>query len=155
MIAVAIVAIGGYVLSLKASGWMRQHGALPLGVRTARIVISVIAVVLVAAILFISFGPISVVSGVTFSAIVGLAATLALQTTISNLIGGFILLRNRVLRVNDNIQISGTKGKVIRIGLITTWLCQEDGALVSVSNSTLLSGPLVNLSASDRLKGEY
>ena len=155
LIGVLAVAVGAYILSRQASQWMRQRGASPLGVRSVRIVITVIAFALGGAIVFAAIGPIGVVSSLTFSAIVGLAATLALQTTIANLIGGFILLRNRVLRLNDKIQISGVSGTVVRVGLVTTWLRLDDGRLASVSNSTLLSGPLVNSSAGERLKGEY
>ena len=101
------------------------------------------------------FGSVSTVSGLTFSAILTLAATLALQTTIGNVIAGFILLRNRVLRIDDRIAIGGVSGRVVQLGLVTVWLRLEDGSLVSVSNSNLLSGPLVNRSAGDRLQGEF
>jgi len=112
-------------------------------------------IVLAGAVLFVAFGPLTVTSGLTFSAVVGLAATLALQTTIGNVFAGVILLRDRVLRLNDIIQIGGITGQVVRLGLVTTWLRLDDGSLASVSNSNLLTGPLVNRSTAERLKGEY
>jgi small-conductance mechanosensitive channel len=151
----AIIAIGGYLLSSSVARWLRQRGAPPPAVRGARVAISLIGLLLAAAVLFVAFGPLNVAGGLTLSAVVGLAATLALQTTIGNVIAGFILLRDRVLRLNDEIQIGGVHGTVVRLGLVTTWLRLEDGSLASVSNSNLLSGPLVNNSASGRLKGEY
>jgi small-conductance mechanosensitive channel len=155
LIGVLIVALGGYLLSRKVIDWMRGQGASPLGVRTAKLAVTVVAIALAGAILFITFGPIGTISGFTLSAIIGLALTMALQTTIANLIGGAILIHNRVLRLDDNVSISGVGGRVVRVGLITTWIRTADGKLVSVSNSTLLNGPLVNSSVGERLKGEF
>jgi len=155
LVVATALAVGGYFLSGYSARWLRQHRAPPAAVRWARFAISLTGFLLAGAVLFVAFGPLTVTSGLTFSAIVGLAATLALQTTIGNVIAGFILLRDRVLRLNDHIQIGGVSGTVVRLGLVTTWLRLEDGSLASVSNSNLLSGPLVNKSAGDRLQGEY
>jgi small-conductance mechanosensitive channel len=154
-VVVAVIGAGGYFLSRAVASWLHQRGAPPHEVRGVRIAVSLIAVALIAVVLFVAFGPLPVVSGVTVSAIIGLAATLALQTTIGNVISGFILLHNRMLRLNDTIQVSGVTGRVVQVGLITAWLRLEDGSVASVSNSNLLSGPLVNRSARERLSGEY
>lgn len=155
LVTAAALAVGGYLLSGRAAAWLRHRGAPPAAVRWARLAVSLTGLLLAAAVVFVVFGPLTVAGGLTLSAVVGLAATLALQTTIANVIAGFILLRNRVLRLNDRIQIGGISGTVVRLGLVTTWLRVDDGSLASVSNSNLLSGPLVNHSTGDRLKGEY
>jgi len=155
IVVAAVLAVGGYVLAGRAARWFRERGAPPAAVRGARIAISLVGLLLAGAALFVVFGPLTVASGLTLSAIVGLAISLALQTTIGNVIAGFMLLRDGVLRLDDVILIGGTRGKVVRLGLVTTWLRLEDGSLATVSNSNLLSGPLVNKSAGDRLKGEY
>lgn len=155
VLAAAVFALGGAALSGRAAKWLRQRGAPPAAVRGARLGISLTGLLLAAAALFVAFGPLTVAGGLTLSAVVGLAATLALQTTIGNVISGFILLRNRVLRLNDRVSIGGVSGTVVRLGLVTTWLRLDDGSLASVSNSNLLSGPLVNRSTAQRLEGEY
>jgi small-conductance mechanosensitive channel len=155
IVVAAVLAAGGYVLSRSAASWLRRRGAHPLAVRAVRTVIALIGLALAAAVLFSVFGPVSIVSGLTLSAVVGLGFTLALQTTIGNVIAGYILLRDRLLRLNDDLQISGVRGKVVQVGLVTTWLRLEDGSVASVSNSTLLGGPLINRTAGERLKGEY
>jgi len=155
IVAAAVFALGGAILSRTAAGWLRRRGAPPAAVRWARLGVSLTGLLLAAAALFVAFGPLTVAGGLTLSAVVGLAVTLALQTTLGNVIAGFILLRNRVLRLNDRISIGGTSGTVVRLGLVTTWLRLDDGSLASVSNSNLLSGPLVNRSTAERLKGEY
>jgi small-conductance mechanosensitive channel len=155
VIAAAIVVAGSILLAQWVVARMRTRAAMPYQVRGARLIITTIGLGVAALILFFTFGSISAVSGLTVSAILTLAATLALQTTIGNVIAGFILLRNRFLRLNDEVTVSGISGKVVQLGLVTTWLRRDDGTVVSVSNSTLLGGPLVNKSASERLKGEY
>ena len=155
ILAASAVAVGGSLLADRVARRLRHHGAMPYQVRGARLIVTILAFAVAGLILFAAFGSISVVSSLTFSAILTLAATLALQTTIGNVIAGFILLRNRVLRVDDRIQISGIQGVVVQIGLVTVWLRLDDGSIASVSNSSLLSGPMVNRSAGERLKGEY
>ena len=151
----AILGMGSYLFSRSAAQWIRGRGAQPPTVRAVRSTIVVVGLALAGAVLISVFGPVSPVSGLTFSAVVGLAVTLALQTTIANVIAGYFLLRDRLLRLQDDIQIGGIRGTVVELGLVTTWLRLEDGSVASVSNSTLLSGPLVNRTAGARLLGEY
>jgi potassium efflux system protein len=155
LIGVAVVVAAGYLISRAVVEALRRHGAPPQAVRATRVAITVVSGILIALIVFVAFGPLPPVGGLTVSAILGLAATLALQTTIANVIAGALLLRNRMLRLGDQVLIGGTSGKVVQLGLVTTWLRLEDGSVASVSNSTLLNGPLVNQSAGARLKGEY
>jgi small-conductance mechanosensitive channel len=155
ILAAVILAVGGYLLARRAARWLLRRGAPPTAVRWVRLSIALIGLLLASAVLFVAFGPLTVVGGLTLSAVVGLGATLALQTTIGNVFAGFILLRNGVLRLNDRVLIGGVSGTVVRLGLVTTWLRLDDGSLASVSNSTLLAGPLVNKSTVNRLKGEY
>jgi small conductance mechanosensitive channel len=158
LLAIAVsagVVIGAYLLSRPAAAWLRRRGGPPHSVRALRTVIPFLGLALAGTILAAVFGPFSGVSGLTISAIAGLAITLALQTTIANVIAGYFLLRNRLLRLHDDLTISGVRGKVVQLGLVTTWLRLADGSVASVSNSTLLSGPLINHTAGDRLEGEY
>ncbi len=145
----------GVLSSRWAASRLLRHGATPRSVRGTRITITALSVLIAAAAVFILLGPISLVSGLTLSAIVGLAVTLALQTTLGNIIAGFMLLQDRSIRMDDTITVSSVTGRVVRIGLVTVWLRMDDGSLASMSNSTLLAGPMINRSARERLKGEY
>jgi small conductance mechanosensitive channel len=145
----------GYLIAHRATVRLLQRGATPSSVRGVRFGITLAAGALALAVVFVLIGPESLVNSLTLSAIIGLSATLALQTTLANIIAGFILLQNRMLRMHDRIQLSGISGEVVQIGLVTVWLRLEDGSVASMSNSNLLSGPLINRSAKDRLKGLY
>ena len=133
----------------------KRLGGTPAKVRGLRVLITVIWVAVVGFGLFLTVGTISFLSTLTFSAIAGIGVTLALTTTLQNLVAGLILLQERSLRVGDLVQFSGTKGKVVAFGLVTTVIKLDDGTLAFVSNSNLLSGPLINFTAGKRLSGEY
>jgi len=153
LIVVPIVA--GPILTKWAGNREKRLGGSPARVRGIRIVITVAWVSLVGLGLSLTLGPISFLSTLTFSAIAGIAVTLALQTTLQNLVAGIILLQHRSVRVGDVVQFSGVKGTVVSFGLVTTVIKLDDGTLAFVSNSNLLSGPLVNFTAGKRLSGEY
>jgi len=133
----------------------KRLGATPARVRGTRIFVTIAWVSIVAIGISVTLGPISFLSTLTFSAIAGIAVTLALQTTLQNFVAGILLLQHRFLRVGDVVQFVGVTGTVVSFGLVTTVIKQEDGTLVFVSNSNLLAGPMINRTAATRLSGEY
>ncbi len=86
------------------------------------------------------------------SAVAGLAATLALQTTLQNIIAGIFMIRDHTIRLGDSIEIGGMKGHVVRLGFRSAWLKDERGSIVVVGNNTLMNGPFVNHTATERLE---
>jgi small conductance mechanosensitive channel len=147
--------VGGYRLSLRSAHCLRNCGAHPLTVRGVRTIIPLAALALAAAVLFSVFGPVTVVSGLTLSAVGGLAITLALQATIANVLAGYTVLRDRPLRLNQVLQIQGVRGRLVPVRLVTTWLRLEDGSVATMSHSRLLGGPSINRCAGEALIGEY
>jgi small conductance mechanosensitive channel len=152
---ILVPGIAGPLLARWAGGRQKRLRASPARVRGIQIVVTVAWIAIVIVGVSVTFGPISFLSTLTFSAIAGIAGTLALQTTLQNLVSGIILLQRRVIRVGDVVQFSGIKGKVVAFGLVTTVIKLEDGTLAFASNSNLLSGPLLNFTAATRLAGEY
>jgi small-conductance mechanosensitive channel len=98
-----------------------------------------------------SLGLTSLFSSLTLTGIVGLGITLALQSTLSNLLSGVWLLRDNILRLGDIIKIADVKGTVIKLGFRSTWLKTSEGNIVVMSNSTLYNGPFTNFTATERL----
>jgi small conductance mechanosensitive channel len=76
----------------------------------------------------------------------GLAIGLALQGTLSNVASGVMLLILRPFRVFDKIKITDFTGTVREIGLFRTEIVTDDGNYVSIPNSTIFSGTIVNVS---------
>lgn len=155
VLALTLVALVFYLSSRFLVARVRRAGASPALVRSLRGVITILATVSAVAILASLVGSLSWTSGLTISAIGGLAVTLALQTSLGNIIAGVVLMQDRMLRLHDDITVSSVKGKVVKLGLISVWIQMDDGTLVTVSNSTLLAGPTLNRSAKNRLQGEY
>ena len=76
----------------------------------------------------------------------GLAVGLALQGTLSNVASGVMLLFLRPFRVFDKIKVADTLGTVREIGLFRTEIITNDGIFVSIPNSTIFSGTIINVS---------
>jgi len=113
-------------------------------------------------VLLAALGVISTVSGLssyftalTISGVAGLAASLALQTTLSNIISGILMLRDGTVHVGDDVQYGGPgglRGEVIRLSLRTTWLRTTDGRIAVIGNTNLSAGPILNFTATARLE---
>ena len=155
LLLILVPGVAGPLIARWAGSQAKRAGSTPAKVRGIQILITVAWVVIVVVGLSVTLGPISFLSTLTFSAIAGIAVTLALQTTLQNLVSGILLLQHRFLRVGDHVLFSGMKGTVVSFGLVTTVIKLEDGNLAFVSNSNLLSGPFVNYTAGSRLAGEY
>lgn len=79
----------------------------------------------------------------------GVAIGLALQGSLSNFAGGFIILFLRPFKVGDYIQAAGFEGTVEQIGVFYTNLATIDNKLVMIPNGTLSNGSLINYSAKE------
>lgn len=152
---IVVPAVVGLLLTRFIGDEAKRRGWPPPRVRGARLLITIVWASFVVAGTYVALGPFSFLSTLTVSAIAGIAASLALQTTLQNVVAGYVLFRRSFLRLGDEVQISGVQGRIVSIGIITTVLRLEDGSLGFVSNSNMLSGPLVNRTAGKRLAGEY
>jgi small conductance mechanosensitive channel len=141
----------GHVLRRLA----RRAGALPSTDRAIRDWVRVIWVVIAAAGILAVTGLANQFSVLTASGIVGLVISLALQTTLSNMISGALLLYDRAIQVGDVIEYAGTRGMIVRIALRNTWILNADGHVAVVGNTALTGGPLINHTGSRRMLDRY
>ena len=74
----------------------------------------------------------------------GIAVGLAIQSTLSNVASGAMLLTLRPFRVNEKIVVGDLKGIVREIGLFRTVVITDDGVFVSVPNGTVFSATIYN-----------
>ena len=79
----------------------------------------------------------------------GVAIGLALQGSLSNFAGGFIILLLRPFKVGHYIQTGQFEGTVEQIGVFYTSLTTIDNKVVLIPNGSLSNGSLVNYSAKD------
>ena len=95
------------------------------------------------------------ITTLTISGLAGLAVSLALQTTLSNIISGALLINDGIIRLGDDIQYGGpggVRGEVVKLSLRTTWLRTPNGVITIIGNSNLSAGPILNYSAGARLE---
>jgi small-conductance mechanosensitive channel len=113
----------------------------------------VLMIVAVAVAVFASLtGLSSEFTTLTISGIAGLAVSLALQTTLSNIIAGILMFQDGVLRIGDDLEYGSVRGEVVKLALRSTWLKRPDGSIAVIGNSNLAAGPIVNHSATSRLE---
>jgi len=156
---IAVIA-GGTIVAEEALSFVMRRvahraGAGPTVMRDIGASLRIVAVALILSNILSYSGLSSFFTGLTVSAVVAVAVTLALQTTLSNVISGLLLFSDGVLRLGDTIEYSGTKGEVVRIGLRNTWVKTSLGHFTVIGNTSLSSGPLVNHTATERLSKKY
>ena len=96
------------------------------------------------------------IMGVPMSSIVavvgscGLAIGLALQGSLANIAGGFILLVFKPFAVGDYIIADGTEGTVTEIGIFYTKLLSIDNKRITIPNAEVSNATLVNTTAEEK-----
>jgi MscS family membrane protein len=85
---------------------------------------------------------------VTTLGIGSLAIALAAQATLGDMIAGFMIVIDRPFRVGDRVEVMDIKtwGDVVEVGLRSTRILTRDNRLVSVPNSVIGKGLVVNYS---------
>jgi small conductance mechanosensitive channel len=142
--------VGEVVIRLITRAAKRAKISKPI-IRNIREVVTAVWVIISVTWILQILGLTSLLTSLTVSGIVGLAISLGLQTTLSNVIAGIFLLQDNALHAGDVLSIGSVKGKVVKLGLRNTWLQNDDGNIVIISNSTLSAGPFINYTATERL----
>ena len=141
----------GFIIGRAA----KRAGASSTLIRDIRVALRIIAILVVASGILSITGLASEFTALTISGIGAIAVSLALQTTLTNIISGFLLLTDGIVRVNDEVEFGSVKGKIVRVALRNTWIMSEDGKIAVISNSNLSNGPLINRTAVSRLSKRY
>lgn len=79
-----------------------------------------------------------------------LTISLAVQTLLSNVAGGLILLSNKPFRIGDYVQTAGGSGYVRDQRLTVTVLETRDGCRITIPNSVVSAGTVTNYDAVGR-----
>ena len=130
-----IIAIVNRMLS-KSKLEKAAHGLI-------RSVIRVVLYLLLGLICASAMG-IDVTGVVALASVITLAVSLALQNSLTNLIGGFTLLYTRPFASGHYVEIAGQSGTVQEIGMAYTRLVTPDNKLISIPNSSVVSAEIVN-----------
>ncbi len=105
--------------------------------------------------LFVSVAGMVGIQNTSFVAIigaVGLAIGFALQGTLANFAGGFLILVFKPFKVGDLVEAQGYLGVVEEIEIFVTKILTPDNRLVIPPNSALSNGSMKNLTAKEQVR---
>ena len=81
---------------------------------------------------------------VALASVITLAISLALQNSLTNLIGGFTLLCTHPFKSGDYVEIAGKSGTVLEIGIAYTKLTTPDNKMVQIPNASVVANDITN-----------
>ena len=101
-------------------------------------------------IIVLSIVGVPMTSIITVVGTMGLAIGLALQDSLSNVAGGFILLFSKPLKKGDFVSFDGYDGTVERISMLQTKIIRIDGTAVFIPNRKVADAVILNYSEDPR-----
>lgn len=84
----------------------------------------------------------------------GLAIGLALQDSLSNVAGGFLILFSKPFKCGDYIKVGEEEGTVDMISMLYTRLLTIDNRAIFIPNSSVAKSTVVNLTSEDKRRLE-
>lgn len=108
----------------------------------------------IAVLIILSTLGVDVTSLVALLSVAGLAVSLALQNTLSNLAGGIQLLVTKPFVAGNFVEAGANSGTVHQVGLAYTTLITPDNKVIHVPNSDIASARIVNYNGRDTRRVE-
>ena len=121
--------------------------------RYLRSAASIVLWLLLALVLLGSLG-VEMTSIIALLSVAGLAVSLALQNTLSNLAGGIMLLVSKPMTIGDYVEIGSVSGTVSMIGLSYSTLVTVENKEIYIPNSQLSSATIINYTRLGRRRME-
>jgi MscS family membrane protein len=141
------------VVAALADDRLRIHGragavsVIPLGRRTVKIIVALMAAIVV--VQNLGYDATGILAGLGVG---GLALALAAQKTVENLFGGVMLITDQPVRVGDLCRFGNRTGIVEDIGLRSTRVRTPERSVVSIPNAEFASTQIENLTLRDRMQ---
>lgn len=90
---------------------------------------------------------IKITSLIAILSVFGLALSLAVQNSLSNVAGGIQVLSSKPFKVDDYVEAGGVEGNIQEIGIFYTKILTWDNKLIQVPNSQIASEKIINHTA--------
>lgn len=157
IIAIIILIIGMLVskLILKLMGKAMDKSKLDLTISSfaksaVKIVLNVFVIIIVLTTLGVPMDSI-----VAVVATAGVAVGLALQNSLSNLAGGFLILIEKPFKVGSYVKCGGEEGTVEAISILYTKLMTVDNKIVFIPNGTAANSVVLNFSDAETRRVDH
>jgi len=85
----------------------------------------------------------------------GLAVGLALQGSLSHFASGVMLVIFRPIKSGDFVEVAGCSGVVKEISLFSTVLTSPDNKVITIPNTSIVSGAIVNYSTMEERRVDF
>ena len=93
-------------------------------------------------------------SFVVVTSAAGLAISLALQDSLSNLANGFLIVSTKPFKEGDYVEVGGVSGTVKAIKMMNTKIQTTDNKVITVPNKDIMTSNVVNYNARDTRRVE-
>jgi len=84
------------------------------------------------------------------SVLIGLMVSLGSAGVVGQIMGGFVVVYNRSLRVGEWVRIGENEGRVLEIGMLSTRLLTRKNEEITIPNAVLIAATTVNYSRRER-----
>lgn len=84
-----------------------------------------------------------------------LAVGMALQSNISNLANGIVIVSTHMFKRGDFIEVDGVQGSIIEINFLFTTLLTTDNKKITLPNSTIVNSSVVNSGANPKRRVDF
>ena len=154
ILAALVILLVGYVLVKWAckllDKLLQRNGKLDASIRS--ILVNVVRILLLFLLLLTCADKLGLPTDsiITLLGTFGLAFSLAMQNSLSNLAGGLFILGSKPFETGDYVSVAGAEGTVTQIGFIHTALTTIDNKVIHVPNSTITGSVVTNFSSSQR-----
>lgn len=149
IVSLSFMLAGVITALIVSSAASASRPVVSLVTNVTRLVVLAIGFLLVLSVLSVNITP-----WLTTLGIAGLAVSLALQATLTDLVSGMLLLASRQLAVGEYVKLStGEEGYISDITWRTTTIRQLSNNVVIVPNSKMTSLPVTNFHTSTQHSG--
>ncbi|MDE6728667.1 MAG: mechanosensitive ion channel family protein [Oscillospiraceae bacterium] len=144
--AVVVLIIGIIITKLVLFGLSKGLGRSKLDLTVTKFTAQVVKIVLYTLLLTIVLSMLGIpsTSVVTVIGTAGVAIGLALQTALSNVAGGFLLMINKPFKIGDYITTNGVEGTVAQISILYTRLDSLTNQAIFIPNGMAVNATIIN-----------
>ncbi|GAB5465189.1 MAG: small-conductance mechanosensitive channel MscS [Candidatus Kapaibacteriales bacterium] len=146
--AILIFIVGRFIISALLKAYDRRVNINDLDVTKKEFLrkfvkagLTVVLLIVIAGVLGISTASLVALLGAA-----GLAIGLALQGSLSNIAGGFLIMVQKPFEAGHWIDAQGESGTVVEVGIVTTILKTPDNKVIYIPNGQLANGNITNYS---------
>ena len=154
--AIIIALVGIFVVKIILKLVGKAFNKSKADVTVAKFVTSMIKALLTLILLIVILSSLGIpmTSLIAMLSVMGLAVSLAVQDSLSNVAGGLTIMSSQPFKVGDFIELDGISGVVDNISIVQTRLLTLDNKTTFIPNKVVSSGKIINYSTQDTRRVE-